>query len=142
MERVLLSCSFLCRREQNVVVRLQRFAGVVQVLTSVWLADSMLLLLSSPLMGTSGMVPNFCLEMSEEEWRRRTGGTGSSFWKRPRGAGTLSSHVTRLCGQTGGVKKSDLSSEEAGDPVPEVRLTGAAQEPEAPAQILSENHKL
>lgn len=42
----------------------------------------------------------------------------------------------------GGVKKSDLSSEEAGDPVPEVRLTGAAQEPEAPAQILSENHKL
>lgn len=101
MERVLLSCSFLCRRERNVVVRLQRFAGVVQVLTSVWLADSMLLLLSSPLMGTSGMVPNFCLERSEEEWRRRTGGTGSSFWKRPRGARTLSNHVTRLCGQTG-----------------------------------------
>lgn len=33
-------------------------------------------------------------------------------------------------------KKSDLSSEEAGDPVPEVRLTSAAQEPETPPQIL------
>lgn len=42
----------------------------------------MLLLLSSPLMGTSGIVPNFCLEMSEDEWRLSTGGPGSSFWKR------------------------------------------------------------
>lgn len=68
MERVLRSCSFLCRRKQKVAVRLQTFAAaVLLVLTSVWLADSMLLLLSSPLMGTSGMVPNFCLEMSEEE---------------------------------------------------------------------------
>lgn len=33
------------------------------------------------------------------------------------------------------VKESDLSSEEAGDPVPEVRLAGAAQEPETPPQI-------
>lgn len=56
------------QEKESVVVCLQRFARWVQaVLTSVWLADNMLLLLSTPLMGTSGMVPNFCLEMSEEE---------------------------------------------------------------------------
>lgn len=42
----------------------------------------MLLLLSFPLIGTSGMVPNFCLEMSEDECRRNTGGAGSRFWGR------------------------------------------------------------
>lgn len=68
MESVLLSWSFLCRREQKVCVCLQTLAGGAQaLLTSVWLADNMLLLLSSPRIGTSGMVPNFCLEMSEDE---------------------------------------------------------------------------
>lgn len=51
-----------------VCVCLQTLAGGAQaLLTSVWLADNMLLLLSSPRIGTSGMVPNFCLEMSEDE---------------------------------------------------------------------------
>lgn len=55
-------------REKEKFERVQRCAREVQaVLTSVWLADNMLLLLSSPRIGTSGMVPNFCLEMSEEE---------------------------------------------------------------------------
>lgn len=44
----------------------------------------------------------------------------------------LSGHMTQLSAET--VKRSDLSGEEAGDPVPEVGLTGAAQEPETPPQ--------
>lgn len=53
----------------------------------------------------------------------------------------LSSRMTNLCDQM--VKKSDLSGEEAGDPVPEVHLAGAAQEPEPTTNTsLSENHKL
>lgn len=40
-------------------------------LTRVWLAESMVVSVLSPRKGTSGMVPNFCLERSEEERRRR-----------------------------------------------------------------------
>lgn len=52
-------------------------------ITNVWLAESIveLVLLSSPRIGTKGMVPNFCLQMSDEEWRLITGGRKLSFWE-------------------------------------------------------------
>lgn len=116
----------------------------------------MLLLLSSPLMGTSGIVPNFCLEMSEDECLLSTGGAGSSFWNtlgfikwvqtsapdqdlaqgqsdfllswRPAFL-WIRCHGYQLREEEEEDSETDLSFEEAGDPVPQVGLTGATQVP-------------
>ena len=42
------------------------------------MVELVLVWLSFPRMGTSGMVPNFCLEMSDEECLLSTGGRRSS----------------------------------------------------------------